>query len=274
MSLTVDLDLPTHDPKLVVNAVLEAGDDLSKVYVSHSLNPVSLNQFSQIDDAVVVLKENNIIIDELTYQLDPNSDSDSAFYYVTDVVMEENKSYQIELTHPDYPTATAQEIIPSPTIIQSAELGAVSDNVRSLQFSINDPVEVNNYYLLRIKYIGEKGKWNGLWFESNEPAFEGNQAWDQEYDGRKVLFNDQLFDGANKSFSLDVEFWEEMDSIKIILYTASEAYYNYHQSRRLQNQGEGSAILGSEPVVVYNNIENGFGIFASRSKDTFIIASE
>jgi hypothetical protein len=68
--------------------------------------------------------------------------------------------------------------------------------------------------------------------------------------------------------------YEEIDSIKVVLYSVSEAYYNYHQSRRLQNQSDGSAILGAEPVVVYNNIQNGFGIFASKSKDEFSVETE
>lgn len=297
MSLTVDLDLPPHDSQLVVNAVLQAGDDLSKVYVSHSLDPVSLNQYTQIDDASVVLKENNTIIDDLTYQQDPSSGAENTFCYVTEVLLEENKSYQIEVSHASYPTATAQEKIPTPVNIQSVELGALSSYQQACNFTINDPAGIDNYYLLRLKFKEKEmiwgedpAKWYGLNYESNEPSFEGNDPFDEETQGRKVLFNDQLFDGTNKTFSLnivydffnDFEFeeeifyveYEEIDSIKVVLYSVSEAYYNYHQSRRLQNQSDGSAILGAEPVVVYNNIQNGFGIFASKSKDEFSVATE
>lgn len=293
MSLTVDLDLPLHDSQLVVNAILKGGEDLSKVYVSHSLDPVSLNQYTQIDDAAVVLKENNTIIDDLTYQQDPSSELENTFCYVTEVLLQENKSYKIEVSHANYPTATAQEKIPASVNIQSVVLGPLSSYKQTCNFTINDPAGIDNYYLLRLKFKEKEmiwgedpNKWYGLSYESNEPSFEGNDLFDDGTQGRKVLFNDQLFDGTNKTFSLniiyDFEFEEEIyyleyaeiDSIKVILYSVSEAYYNYHQSKRLQNQSDGSAILGTEPVVVYNNIQNGFGIFASKSKDEFSLATE
>ncbi|MCB0476306.1 MAG: DUF4249 family protein [Flavobacteriaceae bacterium] len=42
--------------------------------------------------------------------------------------------------------------------------------------------------------------------------------------------------------------------------TVSEDYYLYHSSITRQNYSEGSSF--AEPVFVYNNIENGHGVFA------------
>lgn len=275
MSFTVELDLPPHDPQLVVNALFEVDQPHSKVYLTHSMAPESNSSYSYIKDAVVLLKQNEVVIDDLQLQLDEVFDNDSSFYYLTDYTMQANTTYQLEVKHPTYPTALAQMTTLSAVKIESVILGEVMDYQRNLRFTINDPTTEDNFYLLKLKFKAtemmweeDDPKWMGLWFESNEPSFEeNNDFWEDQYDGRKVLFNDQLFNGTRKTFSVEVEYWNEIDSLQVILYSVSKDYYKYHQSRRLQNQDDGDTFLGAEPVVVYNNIQNGFGIFASKSEE-------
>ena len=118
-------------------------------------------------------------------------------------------------------------------------------------------------------YVESSG-WEGIWFQSSEPSFDDKDFWDDSFDGKIILFNDQLFNGNNKTFYTDIGYWKELDSIKVILHTVSESFYKYHTSSGLQNQNGFSEILGAEPVVVYSNIENGFGIFTATSKTHFI----
>lgn len=273
MSFTVDLDLPAHDPQLVVNALFEVDQPHSKVYLTHSIAPESNSSYNYIKDAVVLLKQNEQVIDDLQLQLDEVFDNDSSFCYLSDYTMQANTTYQLEVKHPTYPTALAQMTTLPGVKIESVILGEVMDYQRNLRFTINDPPAEDNFYLLRLKFKAKETTWEedypewmGLWFESNDPSFtENDDFWEDQYDGRKVLFNDQLFNGNRKTFSVEVEYWNEIDSLQVILYSVSEDYYKYHQSRRLQNQDDGATFLGAEPVVVYNNIHNGFGIFASRS---------
>ena len=66
MQTVIDLELPPHQSKLVVNSSNQV-DDKFKVYVSHSLDPLSNEDFEFHSDATVVLFENQIAIDTLTF---------------------------------------------------------------------------------------------------------------------------------------------------------------------------------------------------------------
>lgn len=265
MSMTINLALPEHESLLVVNATAEANNNL-KVYVTSSIDPLSSDFFEYIDDAVVLLKEEQLL-DTLMF------DSIKG-YYLTNEVLDGGKVYQIEVNHSDFSAVFSEVFVPYPVQIQTAKLGVISDDSRAFEFEIHDPLFQDNFYLLRMKGYVEGFGWEGLWFESSEPSFDNKDFWEESFDGRKILFNDQLFNGTNKTFYIDVDYWEELDSVKVVLHTLSESFYRYHMSRRLQNQNGPSAILGAEPVVVYNNIQNGFGIFAATAQADFIIATD
>lgn len=269
MSMTINLDLPEHEPLLVINSSGEVGGQMN-VYVSHSIDPLSSDGFEYLTDASVVLKENNVLIDDMYCLGDP------FLFYTTDEQLEEGKTYQLEVSHPSYPTATAEVTVPVSVEIQSVVLGDTSDYMMDLRFTIQDPEE-NNYYLLKILVNDGYGfGWSGVGFETIDPSFEDKGLIEDGYEGRKAMFNDQLFNGTSKTFSLDIDYWEGVDSVKVELFTLSESFYKYHESRRLQNRSENgpSSILGAEPVVVYNNIQNGFGVFAVQSKNEFVVATE
>lgn len=265
MSMTINLSLPEHEPLLVVNATAEADNNI-KVYITNSIDPLSSDFFEYIDDAVVLLKGEQLL-DTLMF------DSIKG-YYLSNEVLEAGRNYQIEVNHSDFSTVFSEVYVPYAVQILAAELGAISDYFRAFEFKIEDPLAEDDFYLLRMKGYVEGYGWEGLWFESSEPSFDNKDFWEESFDGRKILFNDQLFNGTNKTFYMDIDFWEELDSVKIVLHTVSESFYKYHMSRRLQNQNGPSEILGAEPVVVYSNIQNGFGIFSATAKADFIITTD
>lgn len=264
MSMTVDLEMPEHEPLLVVNSIFRDVDiDDYRVYVTHSVGPLSSDTFQYIDDANVLLKEGDLLMDTLDFEAAEN-------FYFTSKSLEQGKTYHLEVSHPNYPTASAEVLIPTPVEIQSVVLGDIAEYTRELQFTISDPEE-SNYYLLKVGFMAQTSG-GYIYFDSDDPSFEGKDFWGDGFDGRKIMFNDQLFNGLDKEFSLDIDYWEGMDSIKVFLHSVSESYYKYHESRKLQNQSGGSELLGAEPVVVYNNIQNGFGVFAATSLADFVVA--
>ena len=91
----------------------------SKVYLTHSIAPESKSSYNYIKDAVVLLKQNEEVIDDLQLQLDEVIDDDSSFCYLSDYIIQANTTYQLEVKHPTYPTALAQMTTLSPVNIQS-----------------------------------------------------------------------------------------------------------------------------------------------------------
>ena len=275
MSMTINLSLNEHESLLVVNANAEADKKL-KVFVTKSIDPLSSNSFEYIDDAVVLLKEDMQLLDRLLFDKIKEC-------YLSNEVIESGKIYQLEVNHSDFLLASSEVYVPNIVEIQNAELGLISNDFRAFEFDVDDPLFIDNFYLLRIKgYVEDIEyeedsigfRWKDLWFESSDPSFDNNNFWGESYEGRRILFNDQIFNGTKKTFYMDVSYWEELDSVKLVLYSVSESFYKYHISRILQNQNGTSEILGAEPVVVYNNIQNGFGVFAATSKSDLIIATD
>jgi hypothetical protein len=86
------------------------------------------------------------------------------------------------------------------------------------------------------------------------------------------LFNDLLFNGQNKALELEIPYenysgievgyeWSYKTlSVRVYLHNISKSYYYYRNSLELYQSASGNPF--AQPVQVYSNIENGFGVFA------------
>ena len=93
--------------------------------------------------------------------------------------------------------------------------------------------------------------------------------------------NDILFNGQTKSLEISLpnedNYWNEAGYIwsyrniglRFYLHNISQDYYYYRRSLELYNQSSDNPF--AQPVQVYSNIENGFGIFAGAQVNYFDI---
>lgn len=291
LQTVIDIDLPPHESKLVINSSNQLGKPF-RAYVSHSIDPLSNDNFEFYSDASVVLFENDILIDTLVFV-------DSAYFYHSTVFVERNKTYAIKANHASHSVVKSKNIsAPDPIEINTATLITSSspNGVNSLEFSFNDPIGAN-YYLLKLKaffsyedFDGEiQTDSYGLGFDSSDPSINnGSFEFDDEFSAKKVLFDDVLFNGQTKSLQLDFNSFfgynddvdrddSKMDSISVVLYSVDYDYFQYHKTRIQQKQTGGGAIFGTEPVNVYNSFDNddgsipAYGLFSIHSRDTLIL---
>ena len=283
MTTIVDLELPEHQSLLVINSVPEI-EDYVRVYISSSLDPLSNSQYQYLNDAIVLLKHDNIIDSaefiEATLE-------EPCFYNVPKLI--EGEAYTLEAHHVNYPSAYSTITVPYGVPVLDISIDSIYDNRIPVAFSIIDPIQVN-YYYLRFT-VKKDGKWQTSSFETYDPSFDDRGiVEDGQINGRKIFFTDQLFNNLQKTFEFELIIKDgiddvdglgsdfiaaSVDSIKIHFFTTNESYYKYHISRKLQDRNENNPLtelLGAEPVVVYNNIENGFGVFGVRVKNDTIIA--
>ena len=89
----------------------------------------------------------------------------------------------------------------------------------------------------------------------------------------RALFNDQIFNGNRYSISLLYDSGSLMwraDSLdlKVQVLEGTQDFYNYNVSYFKHRYAQYSDFFNpTEPVIMYSNIENGYGIFAGyRSK--------
>ena len=289
----VELDIPGHTPFLVVNGILDT-DTLMFLHVSNSVGSFQQGEINSISDANVLLYENNNLIGEMKVD---NSSQDSIYvledsgfwwganqrepiyYYSYDALPQAGSTYSVEVSHPNFETVFAQTTVPNE--IQLAELEIIDnsdqseDYSSSLDLSFFDDPNINNYYRISL-YVNTSGedqesgevirKEYPLILYSNDPSFSQGIPWDgYSFSGRRVFFSDDLFNGTQKeiSFDFDYKIGEEIkDTIFLQLTSFSEEAFNFYNSMENNNDRFFSEI-GTEPVPIFTNVENGAGVFAS-----------
>ena len=265
MSTVIDLELPQHESLLLVYTTPIAENE-TKIYVASSLDPLSNNDFEYLNNALVTIKNSNQI-DTATLFIPDTLDP----YYLGSP-LKQGYSYELEVAHDNFLIASSNLIVPNRVPVIEFFIDSIYEDAIPLIFTLEDPLENNFYYL---KFEVKKGnKWRRVSFESYDPTFDGSGFIDDSYGGKSVFFSDQLFNNSQKKFNIELDVDYQIDSIKLNLFTISESYYNYHVSRKLQNRNENNPLndlLGAEPIIVYNNINNGFGVFGIRVKNDSII---
>ena len=173
-----------------------------------------------------------------------------------------------------------------------------------LDVRFSDPAEEDNYYrlvLYGISYYnnykvvetptsfnindvlaGTTGNWGGRWDVDNDDRY--NEFTDgilngkeislkipvpysryyQDVDGNGNIINEYTHDETQSAERIHFELRVDLQSI-------SRDYYLYLKSRYASESSADFGGLFSEPVQVYNNINNGLGIFGSHSSSTVVI---
>ena len=265
-----------NTPKLVINSVFES-DSTFKVHVSSSRSVIDTSSFENIDDAVVTIKDvNGNVIEVLNHVVNG--------FYKGLVLPEENTTYILKVNHPNYADITASDSLPSPIIINSVDTSTILDpiNGNRLRISMNfdDPGNNQNYYLLETYSVNEYlivENLDTVEYEldttkqfmvlTDEVFQNGGSPWRDQ-----GLFNDLLFNGQNKTLEIEIpnENWSGSEdgydwsyktlTLRLYLHNITISYYYYRTSLELFQNASGNPF--AQPVQVYSNIENGFGVFA------------
>ena len=262
--------------KLVINSIFES-DSNFKVHVSSSRSVVDTASFLNIEDAEVKILDNDGNIVDVLNHINNG-------FYIGQTYPEENKTYNLEVKHPNYTNITSLDSLPAPINIKSIDTTTVLDPINGDRIQINlnfdDPSNFQNYYLLETYAVSEYILLEGIdtieheidtaqqYMILSDVVFQnGGSPWRDQ-----GLFNDLLFNGQNKVLEFEIPFYDEsgyedgyewsykISGIRIYLHNISKSYYYYRTSLELYQNTSGNPF--AQPVQVYSNIENGFGIFA------------
>jgi hypothetical protein len=303
LETVIDIDIPTHEPVLVLNGRLDTDTNV-QVLVSSSVGAFDNSNPSMVNDANVILFENNIEVETLTldtdntyemYLNDGNWRTNTYIdmnYYVSNYVPKRDKTYKIEVKHPNFNDINASTYIPDDILIYNLVIDSTSNNDKiNFEFSFNDEANVENYYSISLKvscskvFEDEYGyfdeyNWGGrAEMNSNDPSFPSNSfdvlEGGYRFQGERAVFNDALFNGQEKRISVDVlteEFkYSQCDTIKFIFSTFSDDSYRYYNSLSEQRESGELDIFGGEVVPVFTNVNNGLGILLSKNAQEFNI---
>jgi len=254
-------------PKLVVNGLLEV-DSTCVIYLERTTNFMEDQPDLGIYSGAVIVIEN--LSTGTSYTTSTPVDSNR---YELPFIVEANTDYRLTVTHPNYPTVTSTtRTSPIVPIISIDTIGADYQGYLHLQSTWKwlDPAG-ENYYMISSSIAAEDTVTDYIYssrtgLASNDPIAE-NQVDDplNDYNGAMYfVFNDDTFASSLKTmvcYTANLYYMNNGNEVINLTYYLSsmnrDAYLYY---RSVQKQ-EGVDPTFSEPVKVYTNIKNGYGIF-------------
>lgn len=280
----LEYDVPTSPPQLVVNSVFTQ-DSLWQIEVSNSANPGQGNQIQYLLDCEIKLKQNDKEIKDINLFSKTEvkmingepQDVIRQYYGTTTTIAEVGKEYNIEVTHPNYKSAKGKGYIPYPAGIQFLNLNGNTDIIdvdgkafRKIAFQLQNNSTQKGYFAIQVLF-GKDGDKQRIEFFANDPIFNENQIFDtgdrqnengKYYDTNQgIFFSSESFTSQAHNFDIFVEshYLNPDDDFEVRILTFTKELYEY--STALQRQQAVSGNPFAEPVQVYSNIHNGFGIF-------------
>ncbi|MDG2370840.1 MAG: DUF4249 domain-containing protein [Flavobacteriales bacterium] len=269
-------------PKLVVNSLFENQNRWS-VHISQSLSVLDTSSLSNIENATVrIMDDQNNVVEILTH--------DFGGHYTGITFPQLGENYRVEAEASGFTSVYSENNLPTPISIISVDTNTTFvDDEEKLEMSItfSDPVNINNYYLVSVAAGGwfTDDYWNGTswvidstFYEFSipilvdDPTFEnyGSNRWENN-----GIFTDFSFDGQNKTIDIAINSGEyeykldDLEYFEVRIYNITEAAYLYNKSYNLYQNASGNPF--AQPVQVYSNVSQGFGIFAGSQLNVFSI---
>lgn len=259
----VPFELPVIEPKLVINSVFSA-DSLFKINITASKPNNSKDfylqqKFDYVQNAEIFVTQNNVLYSDFEYK-------ENGFYVSKSFIPKTESKCELKVSAKGYKTVQAQSSIPYKIKIDSFYYSYIShpdigDNILKINLIWNDPPDENYYYILAsLKHTTKAyAKKSPDIFLRNHPIFGD---WSLRTSKNLLVFNDNTFNGKKYNFEFFVGNRNNTfgsNTYTFYLCHISKNFYQWAES--IGRYFEQNSFF-DEPVVVYNNIEDGIGVFA------------
>lgn len=268
----IDYNLPEQEPKLAVNSFFTP-DSVWEVHLSNSKSILDTQKISPVTNALVSVSAPSGATIPLLH-------TNNGFYRSPSGQKPEGIGlYELTVSAPGYESVSSMGIIPSPVPIQSVDTTVnVREGIPFITFRItfNDPPKEKNYYGFSLFFERVYTyQYDSLWIDTIEERYpiyvypeETSFVSTLTDTDNGVIFSDDLFDGRPYGYQFEISDplafpnpFETNLSVRFVLElrSLSEGYYQYQKSYREQQFTNFDPF--AQPVQVYGNIENGFGVF-------------
>lgn len=275
---TINVDLPNHIPLPIINSFFCPCNAI-KVQLTESSSPY-ISMPRQIKNATLLLYENGLLVDSLI--------QDTSGLYVSSVFPQEDFEYTLISTIEGYDQCSTFNKIPKKPVLTSVTFQdsvLIDDDgfyLSKAEIIIDDVGDGKNFYEISLsaRYFKDWGIGGveecieGLIFsqsKNTDPVLLESGLLPYEYSC--LLFSNNLFTGERYALQVYYLDWypdyNEYDLI-INVKSVSEDYYNYQKKIKLYNYSSGTIFSSGDtkigdPVSLFSNVENGYGIFAAYS---------
>lgn len=271
------VDVPPHEPNLVINSVSYTGDTV-RVMLSKSIDVLKHKYGTDltVQNAVVQLQAGDKAAVTMKYD-------NTTGMYMSNMVAEPGIAYSVKAIAPGFKDVSATTHAPGIVKIQSLQrikdvrLDIDGNTQDELRLTFDDPGGEKNYYIVIISasYMVnnyEETAYSGC-VNTSDPSVETlyDESIDQNtcIESNGIFLRDELFDGKRKELRLFVRSTDlqvvEMPGLGLVYPTieiqhVTEEYFRYIKSSRYAAINSGNPF--AEPSNVYANITNGYGIFS------------
>ncbi|MCP9235372.1 DUF4249 domain-containing protein [Lewinella sp. JB7] len=265
----VELNIDIPKSRLVINSNFYP-DELVSLRISAS-RPLG-GSFTNVDHAEVTLFEGDSLAERLTFIPSPESAA-AGSYRTTDFRPQVGRRYTIHVAADGYDPVTAVSSIPASIPIRSIAIrgltqkteGTITTYDYALIIDYADPVEEENYYDLRIYQQAIAYKVDAKGDTIRQSSYLKSVGTPSRVSRQGGTVSVLLRDKCEKD-AVEVHLQSQLDTsleipgeIVAELRTVSPEYYHYQRSL----MGYDGVQLGlNEPVILFNNIDQGLGVFA------------
>lgn len=277
-------NFPLRPSKLVVNCFF-APDSTWEFQVSKSLSVLDNADIKFIKNATIKIFKDSELIETITEQ-----DKDK-WYRTENNLPEIGEKYSVEVSSPDFgKKLLAEDYVPQAIPVSDVSV-VITDssfyeginysggNVEgNFDIKFSDPANIENYYQLSIFYYDTVSinydDPSEYYISKRVLSISSDAAAvinDRDYNNI-LLLTDVFFDGQNYQLKVNFEDWnarrEKLYYIELV--SLNRSGYLYRRTIDDYNQSQNDPF--AEPVQVFCNIENGYGIFSGYSTDIYIVS--
>jgi len=273
----IDISIPDKERKIVVNGLVTP-DQKIRVNLSQSLSVLD-------KDSTIMISGGDLNLYSGTNLIGKFLQDSAGFYSLPGFQATVGNSYRLTASYgalkPIEATATLPPVVPIISVDTTTSYGPYGPQELQISVTFKDPAGVHNVYSLSADMtynefdyytMTNTGKKVTEWafFSGNTDQFVKDET--TNFNGR-LYFDDLLFDGLNKTVTFGASIYSSWASDTIWLDVKLEqldpSYYRYILSYYSYQQAHGNPF--SEPVQVYTNVKDGYGIFSGSSSSDYPI---
>jgi hypothetical protein len=220
--------------------------------------------------------------------------------YKGDAVAAMGQTYRAVASAANFPGISAVDYVPFAVPISSWDTAFVAiDEFQSealeITFAVNDPGAIDNFYMIEVfqvqlyylEYVDfdpntgeaiydtiyfDNPMRQQIYFSSTDviltSEFDVGLGEVRVYNDRFV-FSDILFNGTTRQFKIDVDYFNPSGTFELRLTSCSSDFFNYVRTLQRFEYTNGDPFV--EPVLVFNNIEGGLGIWGGSAANVVYI---
>lgn len=273
----IDIDYPEQPARITVNSIFLPGYNF-EVHLSEARGLKRNDRdLANITNGEVDLYRNGAYVERLPHV-------GGGLYRSPSTMPESGDTLEVRVSAPDHEPATATDAVPDRVPVEFDFDAGQSNRSKELELTIrlHDPPQEVNFYRLTAFYQfdGPNGlsmSLSGFHTDDDVIVAENVDPFEDGNDDLNFLeaafFTDELLDEGVHDIRIKIKAPEGIAgwfaSVDVRLDVISRSFYDYATTYRKFETFRDNPF--KEPVLVTNNVENGFGLFAGFCSERFAV---